>query len=149
MENQIIINDLIKINNDRIKGYQLAIEESDSSELNMLFNSLIMESKEYINQLTNRLIELGGSKEDVSDSTTTPGKIYRAWMDVKLKFSSTKKSVLESCEFGEDAWRRAYESALDVNLDSETIELISNQYNDESESHRLIKAKRDDLLIED
>ena len=41
------------------------------------------------------------------------GKIYRTWMDVKAAFARKERlSVLEACEFGEDAAQRAYEAAL-------------------------------------
>ncbi len=140
-----MINDLIKINNDRIAGYQKAIEEATDHEANLkpLFEKMIEESKIYKQELMYKATELGD--EHIDDDTTTAGAIYRAWMDVKATFSDNPKTVLDSCEFGEDAWRRAYESALnDEEINNELKELIHAQYNSEKYSHDLIRQKRNE-----
>ncbi len=141
-----ILNDLIMINNDRIAGYERAINEAKDLDVDLkaMFEGMIRESQQYKNELAEKYQSAGG--EQVEESTTNSGKIYRAWMDVKATFTgSDRKAILSSCEFGEDAWRRAYEAALNAEgeLDAETRSLITEQYNAEKKSHDLIKKYRD------
>ena len=50
---------------------------------------------------------------DMATGTTGSGKIYRAWMDVKAVFTGhDRHTVLENCEFGEDAALKAYHTSL-------------------------------------
>jgi len=141
-----ILNDLIKINNDRIAGYQRAISEAKDLDVDLkaTFEGMIRESEQYKGELVQHYTTAGG--HDYEDGTTNSGKIYRAWMDVKATFTgSDRKGILSSCEFGEDAWRRAYEAALnnEGELDMETRTLITDQYNTQKKSHDLIKKYRD------
>ena len=141
-----ILNDLIMINNDRIAGYERAINESKDLDVDLkaMFEGMIRESEQYKNELVQKYSEAGGG--NIEEGTTNSGKIYRAWMDVKATFTgSDRKAILASCEFGEDAWRRAYEAALNAEgeLDAGTRALITEQYNAEKKSHDIIKKYRD------
>ena len=140
-----ILNDLIKINNDRIRGYEKAIENTDmlEAELRTLYARMIEESHEYTRELSDRVVQLAG--EPASD-TTVPGKIYRAWMDVKATFSGNDtKSTLAACEFGEDAAQKAYEKALenDSTLAPDVRDLIIRQKSLLKGSHDLVRQYRD------
>lgn len=140
-----ILNDLIKINNDRIEGYNKAISELDAegADLKVLFEGMKAESAMYKQELTNKVTSLG---EDKATGTRLDGKIYRAWMDVKATFSgNTRKTVLESCEFGEDAAQKAYRSALaaDSELSADARQLVSKQQTSLKASHDKIKQLRD------
>ena len=143
-----VLNDLIKINNDRIAGYQRAIAEAKDLDVDLkaTFESMISESEVYKQELTEKANELGADLEQDKDTTTTAGKIYRAWMDVKATFTgSDRKSILESCEFGEDAAQRAYEAALtsDEEISNDITDLIKRQQQSLRNSHDLIKKYRD------
>lgn len=140
-----ILNDLIKINNDRVEGYTKAIEETkaEDADLKAIFESMKAESMEYRGQLTSLVSKLG---EEKAEGTRMDGKIYRAWMDVKAAFTgSDRKTILNSCEFGEDAAQKAYRSALDSNgeLTSEARQLVSTQQASLKAAHDKIKALRD------
>lgn len=140
-----VLNDLIKINNDRIAGYERAINEAKDLDVDLkaTFESMIRESETYKKELTDKANELGG---DIDDSTTTAGNIYRAWMDVKATFSgNSRKAILDSCEFGEDAAQRAYEAALssDEEMSTEICDIIRSQQQSLKNSHDLIKKYRD------
>jgi uncharacterized protein (TIGR02284 family) len=140
-----VLNDLVKINNDRIAGYQRAISESKDLDVDLktMFEGMIKESEQYKSDLEGQIRTTGG---EVSTDTTLSGKLYRAWMDVKATFTgSSRQAILENCEFGEDAWRRAYEAALasDVEMSADVRQLITTQYNSEKSSHDLIKKYRD------
>lgn len=140
-----VINDLVKINNDRIEGYKRAIGETKDLDVDLkgMFEGMIRESEQYKSELNGELSKAG---EQPDTGTTISGKIYRAWMDVKATFTgSSRQAILENCEFGEDAWRRAYESALsaDTELPAQLRQLITDQYNSQKSSHDLIKKYRD------
>ena len=139
-----VLNDLIQINNDRIVGYERAIKETkaEDDDLKVLFASMIAESHRHKIALATEVQALGAS---VEKGTTTSGKIYRAWMDVKAVFTGhDRHTVLENCEEGEDAAQRAYRTALqNDSLPAYVRELLIQQQETLRESHDEIKALRD------
>ncbi len=140
-----ILNDLIKINNDRTEGYENAAKETKSIDVDLqaTFNKMANESRKYSAELTREVQRLGGK---ASSGTTTGGKIHRAWMDVKATFAGKdRQAILESCEFGEDAAQKAYREALasDAEINAETRQLITDQQSSLRTSHDLIKKYRD------
>ncbi len=67
-------------------------------------------------------------------------------MDVKKAFTSNDRlTILESCEFGEDAIQKAYIEALaaDVDMDTEIRKLITGQKSALKADHDLIRIHRD------
>jgi len=145
--NAEILNDLIQINNDRIAGYERAIEElkPEDSDLKTLFVNMIGESHKHKMALAT---EVQAQGEEIETGTTNSGKIYRAWMDVKAIFTGhDRKTVLNNCEFGEDAAQRAYKMALDEEALSASVrDLITEQKAALRISHDEIKALRDSQL---
>jgi uncharacterized protein (TIGR02284 family) len=140
-----LLNDLVKVNNDRIEGYQRAINEAKDLDVDLkaTFDTMVRESEGYKQELVDKITAIGG---EVEEGTTTSGKIYRAWMDLKATFTaSDRTSILDSCEFGEDAAQRAYESALisGSELDEEVRQLITDQKASLRIAHDLIKKYRD------
>lgn len=142
--NAEILNDLIQINNDRVAGYEKAIEElkSEDADLKTLFVKMIGESHTYKMALATEVQALG---EEAETGTTNSGKIYRAWMDVKAIFSGhDRKTVLNNCEFGEDAAQKAYKMALEEDgISADLRSLITEQKASLRTSHDEIKALRD------
>ena len=139
------LNDLVRINNDRITGYEKASDETKDSDvdLQVTFNKMADESRTYVKELNEKLMSLGG---EPSSDTTTAGKIYRVWMDVKNTFTGAdRESILDSCEFGEDAAQKAYNEAMetDAEMDADTRQLIMKQKNSLKSSHDIIKKYRD------
>lgn len=140
-----VLNDLIAINNDRIEGYEKAAEEIKATDVDLqaIFNKMADESRKYKTELTAAVTRLGAEPEQ---GTTGLGKIYRAWMDIKTAFTGKdRQSVLNSCEYGEDAAQKAYREALasDAEIDADTRQLITSQQASLKESHDLIKKYRD------
>jgi uncharacterized protein (TIGR02284 family) len=137
-----VLNDLIQINNDRIEGYERASKETKDEDLRAIFADMASQSRELLTELRS-LVRIEGETPD--KGTTLSGKIYRAWMDVKAKFTGdSRKSVLASCEFGEDAAQRAYETGLksdDLSMEVRTI--LTNQKASLRRSHDKIKSMRD------
>ena len=140
-----VLNDLIRINNDRIEGYNRAEKECDDedSDLQSVFRQMSAESRSYVTDLSKYV---SASGENPTDNTTTSGKIYRVWMDVKATFTGKdRKAILASCEFGEDAAQKAYDSALssDADFNTEVRQLIMDQKTSLKKSHDRIKSMRD------
>ena len=140
-----VLNDLIKINNDRIEGYERAADETKDIDITLkaVFTKMADESRKHVSELTTHVNSLGG---DTETGTTVSGKIYRAWMDVKAAVTGKDRhSILASCEYGEDQAQRAYEKALasDADLDVDTRQLITSQKESLKASHDNIKQMRD------
>ncbi len=140
-----VLNDLIQINNDRTKGYDNAAEETKTTDVDLhaTFGKMANDSRKYAAELTNEVERLGG---DPATGTGIGGKIHRAWMDVKATFSGKdRQSMLESCEFGEDAAQKAYKNALasDAEMTAETRNLITDQQSSLKSAHDIIKTYRD------
>ena len=140
-----VLNDLIRINNDRIAGYEKAADEARDIDVDLrtIYSRMTEESRQYAAELTQEVVKLGG---DPATGTTNSGKIYRVWMDVKATFSGkNRQAVLENCEFGEDAAQKAYDSALksDAEMSADIRQLITNQKSSLKTSHDVIKKYRD------
>jgi uncharacterized protein (TIGR02284 family) len=140
-----VLNDLIRINNDRIEGYQRANNDARDIDVDLrsVFTRMADESRQYAAELIQEVVKLGG---EPATGTTASGKIYRAWMNVKATFTGhDRESVLAACEFGEDAAQKAYDTALesDAEMTADVRQLIANQKSSLKTSHDLIKKYRD------
>jgi uncharacterized protein (TIGR02284 family) len=138
------LNDLVLINNDRILGYENALKEvkEDTENIKPLFLEMIDLSRNFKMQLATEIEVLGS---DVESGTSTGGKIHRVWLNLKATFSGHReKSVLEACEFGEDAIKKAYESALEEDHIPKYIrQILIEQLDELTEAHDEIKSLRD------
>ena len=139
------LNGLIEINNDRVNGYEKAIEESKDLDVDLktIFNGMATESRKYAGELSKIVSESGSTP---ADGTTNSGKVYRVWMDIKTMFSGhNRQSILELCEFGEDAAQRAYKAALasDAEMSADIRQLITGQQEKLKTSHDIVKKYRD------
>ncbi|MBK8520782.1 MAG: PA2169 family four-helix-bundle protein [Ferruginibacter sp.] len=139
------LNGLIEINNDRVNGYEKAIEETKDLDMDLraIFSSMASDSRKYASELAAIVSQSGGTP---ADGTTNSGKVYRVWMDIKTMFSGhNRQSLLELCEFGEDAAQKAYKEALesDAEISAETRQVITGQQSKLKTSHDVIKKYRD------
>ena len=140
-----VLNDLIEINNDRIDGFDRASKElgESDSDLRAVFEKFASDSRRNVQELSAAVAQSGG---EVETGNTASGTIHRAWLDVKATFSGhDRESILEECERGEDAIKKAYQSALsDINgLTAQHSQLIAQQQQVINEGHDTIKALRD------
>ncbi|MGE5520627.1 MAG: ferritin-like domain-containing protein [Candidatus Dadabacteria bacterium] len=140
-----VLNDLIRINHDRVVGYEKAIEElkDTDADLKALFTKYINESRQYAQELTQEVSRLGGNP---ADGSTNSGKIYRVWMDLKAAITGKdRKTILDNCEFGEDAAQKAYDMALnaDVEYEPSLRDLIVRQKATLKSGHDEVKRLRD------
>lgn len=137
-----VVEDLVKINNDRIEGYNKARLQTDDLDLKELFDDMVADSKRFTTELNKYLRSLG---EDRERDSTFAGKLYRTWMDVKVSFGGAdRRSILATCEYGEDAAQKSYNSALEHDfLPPEVRQMISEQRMRLKSSHDKIRYLRD------
>ncbi|MBO9199293.1 MULTISPECIES: ferritin-like domain-containing protein [Niastella] len=140
-----VLNDLIRINNDRTAGYMRAAEDTKNVDIDLrtIFERMADDSRQNAIELTAQVGRLGG---EPATGTTTTGKVYRAWMNVKDMFTGKDRhALLASCEYGEDAAQRAYEDALasDAPLATDVRQLITSQKSSLRNAHDMIKKYRD------
>lgn len=141
------VNDLIQMNNDRIEGYEKAIEQAkgkdNTGDLISVFEACIDQSRQYKMTLGKEVQVMGG---DMETGTTASGKLYRVWMDIKNAFTGDqdRHSILAACERGEDAMKKAYQDALESNdLPAYLRDIVMKQSQEQLKSHDEIKALRD------
>jgi uncharacterized protein (TIGR02284 family) len=138
-----VINELIEINNDRVAGFEKAIADinSENIDLKELFQGYAEQSRKYGQELS----AIVGSVEEVETGTSVSGTLHRVWIDVKSIFGgSDRAGILSEAERGEDAIKKAYQNALtDENLPFDASETIRSQAIGINSAHDQIKALRD------
>lgn len=140
-----VLNDLIGINNDRVEGFEKAANDlgDGDNDLKSIFVKFSQQSNNNVAELTSEVAKLGGQPESGSGAG---GAIHRAWIDVKALFSGhDRKSILEECERGEDAIKKAYRDAIvpESGLDIGLYGLIAKQQLEINAAHDQIKTLRD------
>ncbi len=137
------LNDLIELHNDRMEGYERASKEVSDSDLKAIFTEHATTSRRFKEELATHIIQLGG---EVKKGTSASGKIYRAWMDVRSALStSDRRTVLKSCEFGEDAALNGYKKAIkdSRNILVQDMLIINRQHDTIKLQHDKIRDLRD------
>lgn len=142
-----LINDLIQINNDRIAGYKKAIEIATRlhiDNLNDIFVEYMSQSELFIEELKPYLEQ---QAQAATEGTMVSGKLFRIWMDIKSVISGNdEKSLLSSCEQGEDAFKKTYKDVVDNQdweITHDLLLLIEKQLAIQIEAHGYIKTLRD------
>ena len=141
-----VLTSLLTINNDRIKGYETALDETKDADLKSLFTQFIQTSQTAKKELETELVKLG---EDPDDGTRLDGKIYRAWMDVKSAVTGNDRTaILSSCEYGEDVALNSYKDALEQeHLDGMYRPMIESQKTMIKMEHDRVKSLRDSSKV--
>lgn len=142
-----VLNTLIKINNDRIEGYETASKETEEFDLKTLFQQFISTSEKCKQELVKEVRMLGG---DEAEGTKISGKFFRAWMDVKAALTGkNRKNILDSCEYGEDEALETYTEVLEndvEHLSSEQHAMVIAQKSLLKVDHDHVKKLRDTLV---
>jgi uncharacterized protein (TIGR02284 family) len=136
------LNDLVKINNDRMQGYEKAIEDNEDPQLDDLFRHYVIQSQNFRSQLADHIVRIDGLAVSDVTSTDTTSKLHRAWIDIKSSLTGKDRdSVLNSVEFGESAAVEAYEDAIENdNIPAYIKEDIEKQLTELKASHAKIKS---------
>lgn len=108
------LNELVKINNDRIQGYEKAIKDNEDSDLDDLFRHYVVQSQNFRSQLADHIVRIDGLAVSDATSTDVTSKLHRAWIDIKSALTGKdREAILGSVEFGENAAIEAYQDAID------------------------------------
>jgi uncharacterized protein (TIGR02284 family) len=137
----VMLNDLIKINADRVERYKRASYSAVDTELKSIFYVIADESRKNITDITMVMMKYYGALE--LNKPVRNGKIFRAWQDVKSKFNGTlHNNLLNSFEFGEMAAMAAYAMAKVDSAHPLVQELIDRQHEAMKASLEVIKSYR-------
>ncbi|HEY3430514.1 MAG TPA: PA2169 family four-helix-bundle protein [Cyclobacteriaceae bacterium] len=138
---KVMLNDLIKINTDRVERYKRASYSTVDAELKSIFYIIADESRKNITDITMVMMKYYGAPE--LNNPMRNGKIFRAWRDVKSKFNGTlHNNLLNSFEFGEMAAIAAYAMAKVDSSHALVQELINRQLEAMKASLEVIKSYR-------
>ncbi len=137
-----VLNDLVRINKDRVEGFKRASYDTSVSDLKALFCNMADESRRNITALTREIMDAQGNPLNESTSSSS-GKIYKAWLASQLKFvGEDTDSTLNSCEFVELAALNAYKASKLSSLTNHQTELIELQEQSLEASYNVIRAYR-------
>ncbi len=136
------LNELVKINNDRIQGYEKAVEDNEDPQLDDLFRHYIVQSQNFRSQLAEHIVRIDGLAVSDATSTDVSSKIHRAWIDIKSAITGKDRStVLSSVEFGENAAVEAYQNAIEKDhIPAYVKEDLTKQLGELKEAYNKIHA---------
>lgn len=145
IKNQEIVddlNDLVKINNDRIQGYEKAIEDNKDPQLDDLFRHYVIQSQKFRSQLAEHIVRIDGLAVTDATSTDVGSKIHRAWIDIKSAITGKDRdTVLSSVEFGESMAVEAYKDAIEKDhIPAYIKEDLTTQLGELNEAYGKMKA---------
>lgn len=144
-----ILNDLIKINKDRVTGFEMIVHKEDDTEpeIRNFFYAGATESRSFINELHSELLKLGGAPVSVN---TVGGRLYHFWLNLNVTFSGEDpQATLAACDAGGEAILDSYREIpeLRVDLPVNIKKLIENQEFALKRSQELIKKYRQEYSI--
>ncbi len=139
-----VLNELIEINNDRMAGFEKALSDIDDTNVDLkeLFQEYSAQSRRFGQELTAIVAARAGEPET---GNSIAGTLHRAWIDVKALFGgSDRESILSEAERGEDAIKKAYQTAItEGGLAGEALEKVTEQSRSIQKAHDTVKALRD------
>lgn len=111
-DNEInVLNDLIEVTLDSVKGYEDAAGQARSETLKSMFTRRAAERRTVVNELQQMVRARGGSPEDDSSILS---KAHRMFLNLKNTVAGQDdKTVIEEVERGEDHLKDRWERALD------------------------------------
>jgi uncharacterized protein (TIGR02284 family) len=129
------LHELLYFVNDRIEGYQRAVDESQDPQLSGYYKQLVSQSQQFANELNGYLREQGGDRQT---STTVKGKLYRSWMDAKAAVTgSDENAILGSNIHGEEWALKAYKEALaDQSIRGAIRQEVERQYEQSQKTYK-------------
>jgi len=125
----IVLNDLIRINTDRVRELKKRINDLEkNSEMGSFFKQLIKEGVKFNVQLLHEVQKKGGAVVNLAASNS--GKIYNSWKELKDWLIQKKDlSILEKVQFDAKAALKVYKEALFAvaSIPADTLDLIATQ----------------------
>jgi len=124
-----IINTLIKVNMDRVAGFEHAEKELKENDVDLkkIFKEYKEESRNYIKELRTEANKIDAKNAVIFHKNNA---IQRTWRDVKAIFDKNdRQSILKECERCEYAVKKAYRDifASASSLSVDLMQLLSTQ----------------------
>lgn len=119
-----LLSDLIRINYERIEGYEKAATQSYSQpQLASTLRRFANDSRKNINEIKSHLRNDGFITDSYHKS------FFKSWIDFKSALCEIKKSVLDLCYFGDGLVLKVYDKVLQETeeLNFEGLKFIKNQ----------------------
>jgi uncharacterized protein (TIGR02284 family) len=134
------LNDLIETSKDGQEGFRSCAESVKNTQLKSLFTTAAERCAQGAAELQAQVRQLGG---DPDRSGSTSGTLHRAWVNIKSTVTGMDDgAVLAECERGEDAAKRAYETALQKDLPADVKSLVERQYQGVKQNHDKVRDLR-------
>ncbi|GAA4499111.1 hypothetical protein GCM10023172_17270 [Hymenobacter ginsengisoli] len=132
------LDELLYFVNDRIKGYERAVSESEDAQLRGYYKQLVSQSQQFATDLNTYLTREGGERET---STTLKGKLYRTFMEAQAAVTGhSEKSLLAFNIHGEMWALKAYKEALaDQTLTGPMRQAVDRQYQLSQQTYERLK----------
>ncbi|WP_026708590.1 PA2169 family four-helix-bundle protein [Flavobacterium frigidarium] len=143
-----LLNNLIIVNNDRIEGYEMAIEETEENDLKLLFSQFIQTSVKCKSEL---LSEVRRLEAEAFISDRRKASFFTAWTEVKSALNSkNRKVILDACEEGENVVKKNYEDTIrdhGTDLSINELAMLKNQYMDLKNDHDRVEAMGQSVVM--
>jgi len=134
------LNDLIETSKDGEEGFRACAEAVKNPQLKAFFEQKAERCRMGAAQLQQKVRELGGDPER---SGSTTGQVHRFWVNLRSTIAGMDEhAILDECERGEDAAKRAYEDALQEDLPADVRTLIGKQYREVKMNHDSVRDMR-------
>lgn len=111
-----VVNDLVKIHEERIEEYRQLLHEPDISlDVKTIFERIIEESLNFSRQLQEKIPSPAGSQ----------GTIYKLWQSEKAPVAdSNKKMILATCAADELVTNNTYSIAISMITDEKIRKML-------------------------
>src|SRR5438477_12653602 len=136
-----LLHELIETCRDGETGYVHAAAIISDPELKGYFTEQSKERTRLLAELTEVAKQVGENKPDISGSVA--GALHRAWFEAKADLGLGDQAILESVERGEDAAKKAYESALEGDLSDDVRRIVERQAQSVYAAHDHVRDLRD------
>jgi uncharacterized protein (TIGR02284 family) len=134
------LNDLIETSKDGEEGFRACAEAVKNPRLKAFFEQKAERCHMGAAQLQQKVRELGGDPERSGSMT---GQVHRFWVNLRSTIAGMDEhAILDECERGEDAAKRAYEDALQEDLPADVRTLIGKQYREVKMNHDSVRDMR-------
>ncbi len=133
-DNEIsVLNDLIEVTLDSVKGYEDAADQAKSEDLKAAFGNRAAERRGVVADLQDMVRARGGNPE-TEDSIL--GKAHRAFLNLKnAVMGRDDNAVLQEVDRGEDHLKSSWQKALDGDLSPDLRARLQQHYTSVREGH--------------
>jgi uncharacterized protein (TIGR02284 family) len=134
------LNDLIETCKDGQEGFRTCAEAVKNPQLKGYFEQKAERCRLGAAQLQQKVRELGGDPERGSSMS---GQLHRFWVNIRSTIAGMDEhAILDECERGENAAKRAYEDALQQDLPADVRTMIGKQYREVKMNHDSVRDMR-------